>query len=104
MFVHVLFQVEMKALDELISEKLPRLHAHLQDLEADVSIIATDWYLTLFSTSMPSESVARVWDALFNEGPKIVFRVALALLKAHEEVLLKCDNAGEPATCDSCVI
>lgn len=39
--------------------------------------------------------MARIWDALFNEGPKILFRVALALLKLEEEALLRCDNAGE---------
>lgn len=52
-------------------------------------------YLCLFATSVPSETVARIWDALFNEGPKILFRVALALLKLEEEALLRCDNAGE---------
>jgi hypothetical protein len=51
-------QVEMKALDELIAQKLPRLSAHLNTLEADVSILATDWFLTLFSASMPSETVS----------------------------------------------
>jgi hypothetical protein len=39
--------------------------------------------------------VARCWDALFNEGPKILFRVALALLQSMEASLLRCDNAGE---------
>ena len=85
----------MKALDELIRIKLPRLHAHLELLEADVSVVATDWFLTIFATSVPSETVGRAWDALFNEGPKVLFRVALALLKTQEEVLLRCDNAGE---------
>ena len=51
-------------------------------------------YLCLFSTSLPAETVARGWDALFNEGPKILYRVALALLKVEEETLLKFDNAG----------
>eukprot|EP00879_Flechtneria_rotunda_P013690 GHRR01014300.1.p1 GENE.GHRR01014300.1~~GHRR01014300.1.p1 ORF type:complete len:277 (+),score=140.82 GHRR01014300.1:249-1079(+) len=88
-------QVEMKALDELIGQKLPRLAAHLTALEADVSILATDWYLTLFATSMPAETVARVWDGLFNEGPKVLFRTALALLQAQEEQLLRFDSAGE---------
>jgi hypothetical protein len=53
-------QVEMKALDELIAQKLPRLSAHLNALEADVSILATDWFLTLFSASMPSETVSGI--------------------------------------------
>lgn len=41
--------------------------------------------------------VARVWDALFAEGSKILFRTALAVLKAQEEALLAFDNAGEHA-------
>lgn len=47
----------MKALDELIRIKLPRLAAHLAALEADVSVVGTNWYLTLFASSMPSETV-----------------------------------------------
>lgn len=89
------FQVEMKALDELTAQKLPRLAQHMTDLEVDISILATDWYLTLFAASMPAETVARVWDGLFNEGPKVVFRTALALLKSQEAALLRYDNAGE---------
>ena len=36
----------------------------------------------------------RVWDALLSEGTKILYRVALALLKTHEDRLLAQDNAG----------
>jgi hypothetical protein len=36
-----------------------------------------------------------VWDALFSEGSKILFRTALAVLKVQEETLLAFDNAGE---------
>jgi hypothetical protein len=85
----------MKALDELIAQKLPRLASHLAELEAEVSILATDWFLTLLATSMPAETVARMWDALFNEGSKVLYRTALALLKSAEPALLACDNAGE---------
>ena len=35
-----------------------------------------------------------MWDALLNEGPKVLFRVALAVLKTNEGVLLKQDNVG----------
>ncbi len=40
--------------------------------------------------------VARVWDALFSEGSKVLFRTALAVLKAQEDALLAYDNAGAP--------
>jgi hypothetical protein len=31
----------------------------------------------------------RVWDCLFNEGSKILFRVALALIKIHAQELIQ---------------
>jgi hypothetical protein len=74
---------------------MPRLAAHLHELEADVSILATDWYLTLFATSMPAETAVRVWDALFNEGSKVLFRISLALLKDQEEHFMQYSNAGD---------
>ena len=40
------------------------------------------------------QTAARVWDALLNEGPKVLFRVALALLKTNEAMMLKQDNVG----------
>ena len=40
------------------------------------------------------QTAARVWDALLNEGPKVLFRVALAVLKTNESTLLQQDNVG----------
>ncbi|GIL48738.1 hypothetical protein Vafri_5180 [Volvox africanus] len=88
-------QVEMRALDELIASKLPRLHEHFASIDLDISMLATDWYLGLYSVSLPSETVMRVWDALFYEGPKILFRVAVAILKIYEEHMLRVKDAGE---------
>lgn len=51
----VWLQVEMRALDELIASKLPRLHEHFASIDLDISMLATDWYLCLFSVSLPSE-------------------------------------------------
>ena len=42
----------------------------------------------------PAQTAMRCWDALLCEGPKILFRIALALMKTHEELLLAQDNAG----------
>ena len=38
-----------------MSAKLPKLFAHLSRLHCDMTIIATDWFLCLFSTALPSE-------------------------------------------------
>ncbi len=33
----------MRALDELLGHKLPKLHAHLEATMCDISLLATDW-------------------------------------------------------------
>jgi len=40
---------------ELVARKLPKLAKHLKGLNCDMSIIATDWFLCLFCTALPSE-------------------------------------------------
>ncbi|GIL89929.1 hypothetical protein Vretimale_17938 [Volvox reticuliferus] len=87
--------VEMKTLQDLVVTKIPRLGAHMKAISCDISLIATDWFLTVYCVSMPPESACRVLDALLNEGAKVLFRVALALLKTAEANLLRLDNAGE---------
>jgi hypothetical protein len=87
--------VEMRSLKELVAVKLPRLAAHLEELHCDMSIVATDWFLCLFCTSLPAETAIRVWDALLHEGTKVLFRVGLALLKVNEPLLLVADNPGD---------
>ncbi|KDD73221.1 hypothetical protein H632_c2411p0 [Helicosporidium sp. ATCC 50920] len=85
----------MRTLRELVEWKLPQLASHLAALGCDISMLATDWFLCLFCTTLPAETSTRVWDALFCEGPKVLFRVALALLSAHERALLACREVGE---------
>ncbi len=42
-------------LQELVQLKLPKLGKHLKRLHCDMTIIATDWFLCLFSTVLPAE-------------------------------------------------
>ena len=42
-----------------------------------------------------SQTALRVWDALLSEGGKVLYRVALALLRAAEPDLVAQDNAGD---------
>ena len=87
--------VEMRSLRALVDTKLPKLAAHMTALRCDMSILATDWFLCLFCTSLPAETAVRVWDALLHEGTKVLFRVALALLKLYEPALIAADNPGD---------
>lgn len=70
-------------LGELVRSKLPALGAHLARIEVGISIFATDYFLCLFCTVMPAETAMRIWDSLLLEGPKVIYRVALVVLKVR---------------------
>lgn len=87
--------VEQRVFKDLLTKKCPRLSAHLESIGFDVSLVATEWFLCLFSKSLPSETTMRVWDVLFYEGAKILFNVALAIFKMKEEELLMTYSVGD---------
>ncbi|KAL6010272.1 hypothetical protein ACLOJK_000703 [Asimina triloba] len=80
--------VDQRVFKDLLVKKCPRIAAHLEAMEFDVSLVTTEWFLCLFAKSLPSETTLRVWDILFNEGAKVLFHVALAIFKMKEEELL----------------
>jgi TBC1 domain family member 6 len=60
-----------------------------------VSLATTAWFMSLFVGTLPIESVLRVWDCLFFEGSKTLFRVALAIFKAGESQILAVNDPME---------
>ncbi|KAI0983585.1 hypothetical protein GJ496_004427 [Pomphorhynchus laevis] len=48
--------------------------------ETEPMLYMTEWFMCIFSRSLPWSSVLRVWDMFFCEGPKVLFKVALAWL------------------------
>ena len=50
--------------------------------------------MTMFCRGFPFDLVTRVWDIFLFEGYKIVYRVALALLKVVEVKLLSANFEG----------
>lgn len=88
-------RVDIWVLGELVRKRLPLLHAHLEANNLSVALICTKWFLCLYVDTLPTESVLRVWDSLFFEGWKVLFRVALALFKMSEKELLEIKDPGE---------
>ncbi|KAL2246215.1 TBC1 domain family member 2B [Sesamum indicum] len=87
--------VEQRVFKDLLTKKCPRIAAHLEALEFDVSLVCTEWFLCLFSKSLPSETTLRVWDVLFYEGAQVLFNVALAIFKMNERQLLTTHHVGD---------
>ncbi|KAK4547562.1 hypothetical protein LTR36_000519 [Oleoguttula mirabilis] len=60
-----------------------------------VSLATTAWFMSLFVGTLPIESVLRVWDCLFFEGSKTLFRIALAIFKAGEKEIMAVSDPME---------
>ncbi|XP_005107894.1 growth hormone-regulated TBC protein 1 [Aplysia californica] len=85
-------QAEQQLLGEIVRWKLPVLHAHLEGLGVQWSLVGMKWFICLFADVMPVETVLRIWDCLFLEGSKILLRVALTLITVNKDRLLQCTN------------
>ncbi|GAB7355581.1 hypothetical protein MBLNU459_g6050t1 [Dothideomycetes sp. NU459] len=85
--------IDIAVLMASIKESLPAVWSKLDDNVTTpgaparlptVSLATTAWFMSLFVGTLPIESVLRVWDCLFFEGSKTLFRAALAIFKAGE--------------------
>jgi hypothetical protein len=75
--------------EKLLHHYLPRLARHLDKEHVHVTMYATQWLLTLYTSSFKFDLVFRVWDAFLGEGWKIIYRVMLAILQKYQSQLMK---------------
>jgi glutathionyl-hydroquinone reductase len=74
--------------EKLLHQFLPKLEKHLEKENVHITMYATQWLLTLYTSSFRFDLVTRVWDVFLAEGWKIVYRVMLALLQYAQPVLM----------------
>eukprot|EP00535_Pseudo-nitzschia_heimii_P008345 CAMPEP_0197190054 /NCGR_PEP_ID=MMETSP1423-20130617/20915_1 /TAXON_ID=476441 /ORGANISM="Pseudo-nitzschia heimii, Strain UNC1101" /LENGTH=690 /DNA_ID=CAMNT_0042642335 /DNA_START=227 /DNA_END=2299 /DNA_ORIENTATION=+ len=75
--------------ENLIHHYLSRLARHFEKEHVHVTMYATQWLLTQYTSSFKFDLVFRVWDAFLGEGWKIIYRIMLALLQKYQSQLLK---------------
>jgi hypothetical protein len=83
---------------DLLGKKLPAVAQAFERIGMVAELYSTEWFITLFCRSLPHEVVLRIWDAFFYEGYKVLFRVALALLKTTETLLINAQDLPEALT------
>lgn len=88
-------RVDSEVFAALLEERDRKVFSHCKRLGIDVATVVHPWLLVLFCTVLPVETVLRIWDILFVEGTKILFRVALALFKINRQRILAINNAEE---------
>src|SRR3954465_7505388 len=83
-------QLRLYQFSALLSQILPKLHAHFQLHAIHAAMYASQWFLSLFAYTYPLPLVLRVYDVVFTEGaPETIMRVAVAFLKKNEEKLMQ---------------
>lgn len=89
-------RADQQVLRQYVTEILPKLSAHLDELGIELEALTFQWFLSVFTDCLSAEALFRVWDVVlcFNDGSTFLFQVALALLKLNEAQLLECDSAA----------
>jgi hypothetical protein len=93
-------RADQQVLRRYVSEILPKLSAHLDDLGIELEALTFQWFLSVFTDCLSAEALFRVWDVVFctNDGSTFLFQVALALLKLNETLLLQCSTPASVYT------
>lgn len=87
--------LDQVVLEELVRKYIPKVTEHFQRKEIQLSVACLPWFLTLFINSMPLPFAFRILDCFFMEGPKVLFQIALAILKRHEKQLVQVEDDSE---------
>jgi hypothetical protein len=103
-----LANTEVNVLMMLIKDYLPKVWASINDTDLinsgagsnahpnskfqrqpTVALSCTSWFMSIFVGVLPIETVLRVWDAFLYEGPRALYRYALAIFKLGEPEIKK---------------
>lgn len=79
----------------LFQEALPDLCQHFQQVGFDPSLLAFQWLVCFLSYNLRQDVSDRVWDFFFLKGPKVIFRVSLALLHLMKKDLMRSRDFAE---------
>lgn len=103
-----LANTEVNVLMMLIKDYLPKVWASINDTDLinsgagsnahpnskfqrqpTVALSCTSWFMSIFVGVLPIETVLRVWDSFLYEGPRALYRYALAIFKLSEPEIRK---------------
>ncbi|KAH3675166.1 hypothetical protein WICMUC_002822 [Wickerhamomyces mucosus] len=69
------------------------LFNHFQNLNIDINIFLSQWFLSIFAITIPFTFLIRIFDILLMEGFKsTIFRIGLIILNSNNKILLNIDD------------
>ncbi|VDK34894.1 unnamed protein product, partial [Anisakis simplex] len=79
---------------DIVQKLLPDLHTKLKVLGLD-DMIALSWFLTVFLNAVKFDAAIHILDLFFYDGSKVMFQVALQILKENQNEILEARDDGE---------
>ncbi|XP_063379118.1 uncharacterized protein LOC134665986 isoform X2 [Cydia fagiglandana] len=100
---------DMAAFRDLLRLRLPRLANHMDHLQRISDgggvepplpdVFTMQWFLTLYATWLPRESLLRIWDLILLDGNEILLLTALAIWDMLQDRILSARSADEFYSC-----
>lgn len=73
---------------KLLKKVLPKTFKYMKEKGIKPTMFATQWFVTIFTSGFDPEVTVRIYDCFFTEGPKILYRAALWIMKVNEPKFL----------------
>lgn len=91
-------QIDGDVLYGLMKHTNPAVYKHMKKHRVEPILYMTEWFMCVFSRTLPWSCVMRVWDMFFCEGVKVIFRIGLVLVQmclGSQEKLQACPGMYE---------
>eukprot|EP00755_Sulcionema_specki_P035241 Sspe_Gene.104516::Locus_80933_Transcript_1_1_Confidence_1.000_Length_1994::g.104516::m.104516 len=80
--------VHLRLYDLILEETQPELHNHFQEIGLYPQLYVYDWFMTLYSKSLPLDIACRIWD-LFLLHESWLYRAACGIIRYLSRELLE---------------
>ena len=79
----------------LLATYVPTAASQMEALQVPPELMCSQWFLCVYITIFPTETVCRIWDAFLTRGTTTLFLIGLATVKAFEAKMASWTDTSE---------